>query len=130
MHSLRFILGDSLFLHTLKSFATDSGFSYGFATTDDFIKYFSASNPENIIPFIRMMLYTTDYPVFEVDKVKEGEYGIRLTNTDFELPVEIEANGQLINLLINQNRQIIECDSMPAIDPKNWYLKKTVSPEK
>ena len=74
MHSLRYILGDSIFFKTLKEFATDTSYIYqNMAVTDDFIKLVNNNAGEDYSKFINHFLYTIELPEIQIaDTIKQN----------------------------------------------------------
>lgn len=67
LHMLRYTLGDSLFFHTIKSYATDSagGFKFNSPTTDDFTAKISAAAGQDLSWFIDQWVKEPNHPVYQ-----------------------------------------------------------------
>jgi aminopeptidase N len=121
MHTLRFMMGDEAFFKALKAYAMNPGNTYAnFATTDQFIEFFSSYTNVRIAPYIQMHLYTTDLMRPVVNKVGENQYEI-LLGLPFEVPVDVEIDGKMSRLVMY--RTIVTASQPPVVDPLNWYLK-------
>jgi len=124
MHSLRFILGDSIFFKTLKTFATDSAYTYkNMVSTDDFIELITRMSGKDLSGFFQMFLYTTTYPEIHVDKIDSMKYQISIPNIEFSLPMEIETSSGMTRENLNKIPLLVESTTQPLVDEKNWYLK-------
>ncbi len=56
MHTLRYVLGDSIFFPTLRKLATDPVYTYdNTVTTDDVEKLFSSASKQNMKPIVRFL---------------------------------------------------------------------------
>ena len=126
MHTMRFLLGDSIFFKSLMEFATDSMYTYqNFVSTGSLIDLLQ-KNSEKFYPgFAQMFLYTTDLPEIEVDSVAYNTYQIRIRNIDFKLPMEIKSDTSLTVMELGPDNIKINSTAFPVVDPKNWYYKKT-----
>ncbi len=126
MHTMRYLLGDSVFFPTLKKFATDSIYTYkNFVSTDTYISLISEYS-DNIYPdFINMFLYTTDLPEVVIDSVAAGTYQIAIRNIDFELPMEVTSSTSMAVMNLGKSPVEIKSDEWPRVDPENWFYKKT-----
>jgi aminopeptidase N len=127
MHTLRFIIGDSIFFPTLRKLATDNKYTYDhFVTTDDVEELFSAASGKELGPLFDFYLRTTNKLEIHVQQIKETEYKIKLLNFESALPVEITIDGKWIKSLIDKNGIVVESKTCPQIDPNVYYLKKVI----
>jgi aminopeptidase N len=61
MHTLRYVLGDSIFFPALKKLATDPAYTYdNTVTTDDVEKLFSSASSKNLKPLFDLYLRTVN----------------------------------------------------------------------
>ena len=122
MHTLRYMMGEEAFFKALKAYATNPGNTYSnFASTDQFISFFSSYTNIEIGSYIQMHLYSTDLINPGVIDLGNDEYEIGL-GVPFQLPIDVEIDGKVERMLIS--RKVVKSKSMPIIDPLNWYLKK------
>ena len=125
MHSLRYIIGDSLFLESLKQFATDPAYSYpNFVVTDDLIKLMEKNSGKDLKGFFHLYLYTTDLPQVEIRPTKKGQYEISIPNIDFILPMDVSLNGSTTRMELGKKPLQVRSEIVPEIDPRHWFLKK------
>jgi aminopeptidase N len=127
MHTLRFVLGDSIFFPTLKKLATDPLYTYdNTITTDDVEKLFSNESHQNLKPLFDFYLRTTQKLEVDVKQVDEKTYLLKLLNFDGSLPVEVLSDGKITRTKIDKTGISITGQSWPQIDPRGFYLKKVI----
>jgi aminopeptidase N len=125
MHSLRYVLGDSLFFPTLFEFANDQAYTYtNLVNTDDFIDLVNKNSGKDNSAFIDFYLRTTDLVDVKIDSLGDNKWNISIPNIDFELPMDIEINGNLGKFILGPEPISVESETKILIDPKNWYLHK------
>ncbi len=127
MHSLRYILGDSVFFKTLRQFANDSDYTYrNRVSTDDFIHLINKNAGMDYTGFLTDFLFTTHVPEIHLRKTSDDEYEIRIPNIDFDLPMDIRTNEGTKRSSLGKNAITIKSATLPAVDEKDWYLKTMV----
>jgi len=125
MHSLRFALGDSIFFKTLYKFATDSVYTYqNLVETKDFLELVNINSGKDYSSFFTFYLETTDLLNVVVDSVALGQWEISIPNIEFELPMELEINGELQKVILGNKPVLLQSESEIGVDPKRWYLHK------
>ena len=128
MHTLRYVIGDSIFFPTLKKLATDKRYTYdNTITTDDVEKLFSTASGSNLKPLFDFYLRTTNKLEISVKQADEKKYKIQLTNfKGMELPIEILVNGEVTKFMLDDKETTFESETYPQIDPIGFYLKRVV----
>ena len=128
MHSLRYVMGDTLFFSTLKKFITDVKYPYNeFFTTDDVANFFSKQSSRDLRPWFNFYLRTTNKLAFEIQKVRLNTYTIGINNSPIDLQFEILTSDGLRTVKIKSGRNEplrINSNTQPVIDPRGWYFKK------
>jgi aminopeptidase N len=125
MHSLRFVIGDNIFLPTLKKLATDPAYTYdNFVTTSDVEKLFSNAAGKDLKPFFDFFMRTTDVLDFSIKETGYQQYTIKLNNFFMPLPLEITTSTGKVRYTINKEGIKIQSASTPLVDMNNYYLKK------
>ena len=125
MHSLRYIMGDSIFFPTLKKLATDPKYTYdNTVTTDDVEKLFSGAYGKSLKPVFDLFLRTTEKLEIELKQTDTDKYTIRLANAGMPLPVDISTERGMERLIVDENGLEIISKTLPVIDPKGFYLKR------
>ncbi|WP_336517696.1 M1 family metallopeptidase [Pollutibacter soli] len=128
MHSLRFMLGDSVFFPALKKLATDPAFTYNNnIITDDVEKHFSKAAQKNLKPFFDQFLRTTNLFEFTITKLSANQYQIEAVNIPMEIPLEISTSNGIQKINCTAGKFSIASNDFPVIDPRAWYLKKVRS---
>lgn len=125
MHSLRYLLGDSIFLPTLKKLATEPQYTYdNFVTTNDVEKLFSGESGQNLKPFFDFWLRTNQVLNFKVTETDFHTYKIQIQNYFMPLPVEVSTAEGTKRMMIGENGIYITGSIFPPrIDEKGFYLK-------
>jgi len=128
MHTIRYIIGDSIFFPTLKKLATDPQYTYdNTVTTDDVEKLFSTASKTNLKPLFDFYLRTTNKLEINVKQTNESRYAIKVTNFDgMKLPLEVLSDGKVSKVMVDKTAVTIESNTPPQIDPKGFYLKRVV----
>ncbi|PLW91064.1 MAG: peptidase M1 [Mucilaginibacter sp.] len=127
MHTLHYVMGDTLFFKTLKGLATDPQFTYDHQNvTDDVEHYFSKAYGQSLKPLFDMYLLTTDKLEIDVKARPGDSYIIKLQNINMALPVDVVTDEGKHRLMISPQGQTVSSKTIPAIDPDSWYLKKVV----
>ncbi|MBK9151630.1 MAG: M1 family metallopeptidase [Saprospiraceae bacterium] len=127
MRSLSFIIGDSLFFRILKDFISDKKHTYqNTVSTSDVERFFSAGAGMQLQPYFDFFLKSTDKLRFRVKAVRPGEYDVKFLNYFESLPVEIQTSGGIMRTEISDDATRIYSDSLPIIDPGNFYLKSVL----
>ncbi|KAA3610295.1 MAG: M1 family peptidase [Calditrichaeota bacterium] len=125
MHTLRFVIGDSVFFPTLKQFATDSAYTFhNFVSTNDLLNLVNKNSGMALDSLFNLYLYTTDYPQIRIDSLSANSFNVSIPNINFNLPMEVSYNGITDTLQIGKQTIQITSDSRPVVDEKNWYLKE------
>ena len=127
MHTLRFVLGDSVFFPILKKLATDPKYTYdNFVTTDDVEKLFSADSHTNLKSLFDFYIRTTQKLEIDVKQVEESKYILKLLNYDGTLPVEVMVDGKITRSKLDKTGITITSQAPLQIDPRGFYLKKVI----
>jgi aminopeptidase N len=130
MHTLRFVLGDSIFFPTLKQFATDSAYIYpNFVNTVDLLELVNKNLGLKLDSLFNLYLYTTGYPEIKIDSLSSNVFTIAIPNINFELPMEVTLNGRIDTLLLGKKSITVNTSSRPIVDAQNWYLKNVLDVE-
>jgi aminopeptidase N len=130
MHTLRHVLGDSVFFPALKKFITDVKFPYDrFFTTADVQAYFCAVSGKDLNALFDFYLRTTNTMDFELKRTKPDTWMLSIKNSPMNLPVDVQTDGGVnqVNIAANKITLIkIFSKTQPVIDPHGWYFKKVV----
>jgi aminopeptidase N len=125
MHTLRFVIGDSIFFPTLKFLATDPAYTYNnLVTTADVQQLFSKKAGIDLQPLFKHCLYTTDKLEIQVKRTAMNVYAISLKNIDMQLPVEIVTDAGKKILKLSRKPITVRTKSLPIIDPEMYYMNR------
>lgn len=125
MHTLRYVLGDSIFFPAIKSFATSPRYTYdNFVTTEQVLLHFNEAAHKNLRPLFQLFLYTTDKLQVSLRQTGLDSYELKLLNLDMEVPMEVQTSNGLQKITIGKNAVKFRSASFPVIDPDGYYLKK------
>lgn len=127
MHSLRYVLGDELFLKTLKQLATDPAYTYdNTVTTTDVEQLFSKAAGYSLKAFFDFHLRTTQIIEVSIKEIGYQQYQIKPLNYFMDLPFEITLNGKAIRMMLGKDGMTVKSNSVPMVDAAGYYLKKLV----
>ena len=125
MHSLRYLIGDEVFLPTLKTLATDSKYTYdNFVTTTDVEKLFSSKAGKDLKPFFDFYLRTTQVLDINIKEIGFQKYQIKVGNLMMPMPFEVTANDKTSRIVMDNKGLIVNSVLPPQVDAKGFYLKK------
>jgi aminopeptidase N len=125
MHTLDYVMGDSVFFPTLKGFVTDPKYTYSNLTsTEDVEQYFSKAYGHDLKPLFNLYLYTIDKLNIHVKALPDDKYLVQLENIEMPLPLDITADGITKRYTLDKKGITISSKTMPIIDPDIFYLKK------
>ena len=126
MHTLRYVLGDSIFFPALKTLSTDQVFPYerNF-TSEDIEKHFSKAAGKDLKPLFDFYLKTNKTIGIALYKSGPETYRIHVFNSPMTLPIDIMTDTGTIHTTISSGQTIdpILSKTQPVIDPKQWYFK-------
>ena len=131
MHTLRYVVGDSLFFPALKKFATDVKYPYNqFFTSDDVEKFFINETGRDLKPIFNFYLKTTKEIEINVYQSDSDSYFITINNAPIEsLPLDISTDKGIIYTTMNATKDKpfwIKSKTLPIIDPRGWYFRKVI----
>lgn len=127
MHTLRYVIGDSVFFPTIKHLSTDSNTTYTHTTnTADVEKLFSRASGTDLSPLFHLYLYTTDKLEVDVRQQDATHYLVKLLNIDMPLPLDITTDTETSRKMIDKKGVVVASVTMPLVDPRVFYLKKVI----
>ena len=125
MHSLRYVIGDDIFLPTLKKLATDPKYTYdNFVTTDDVEKLFSSESKQDLKPFFDFYTRTTDVLDISIKETGYQKYLVKVNNYFMPLPFDISTSAGTNKTVIGKDGIAVNSSTPPQVDAKGYYLKK------
>ncbi len=127
MHTLRYVIGDSIFFPTLRHLATDSSTTYTHTTNTETVEHlFSEAAHTDLSPLFHLYLYTTEKLEIDVKQQDDTHYYIKLLNIDMPLPLDITTSKGTDRKLVDKKGIVVSSDTMPVIDARVFYLKKVI----
>ncbi|HYM94546.1 MAG TPA: M1 family metallopeptidase [Chitinophagaceae bacterium] len=127
MHTLRYIIGDSIFFPTLKELATAPQYTYdNLVNTDDVEQLFSKASGINLKPLFDFYLRTTQKLEVHVTAMRGDSYKIQLQNIDMALPLDIVTDKGTQRMTVDKKGIIIKSTLLPQVDTDMYYLKKII----
>ena len=124
MHTLRYVLGDSVFFSTLKQFATDSVFvSPRTVSTDDLLELVNKNSGKDWSDLFYLYLETTKLPKIKIDSLAVNQFAVSVPAIDFELPMDVYYDNKTEQLYLSKTPVTLKSAQRPIVDEKNWYLK-------
>jgi aminopeptidase N len=127
MHTLRYIIGDSIFFPTLKKLATSPQYTYdNTVVTADVEKLFSGAYGKSLQPLFRLFLYSTNKLEVHVQQTAENKYTVKLLNLDMAIPVDVVTDEGTERLMVSKKGITVTSKTPVQIDPTVFYLKKVI----
>jgi len=127
MHSLRYVMGDEIFLATLKKLATDPAYTYdNFVTSTDVEQLFSGAAGYSLKPFFDFYLRTTNVLELSIKETGYQQYQIKQLNYFMDLPFEVTINSKPTRMILGKDGIVVKSNTIPMVDDKGYYLKKVV----
>jgi aminopeptidase N len=144
LHMLRHVLGDSIFFHSLKSYATDPRFRFNVATTEDFQGVCETESGKDLDFFFSEWVYGEGYPHYTYSwraiPDTDGGFIVPITITQsgtsqpafFSMPIDFRLTGAGLDttvILFNNAAEqyfIVHVPVEPtagSLDPDDWILK-------
>ena len=127
MHTLRYVMGDSIFFPALKRLATDTALTYArTASTEDVQRLFSEASGADLSPLFQLYLYTTQKLEIDVRQTGPAQYTIRSLNMRMALPMDITTDKGTERRVVDAVGVKVNSDRAPIVDGKGFYLKKVI----
>lgn len=127
MHTLRYVLGDSIFFPALLRVATDSAHTYVHTTNTAAVeRTFEQASGRDLSPLFHLYLYTTDKLEINLRPKDATHWLVQLLNIDMVLPVDIGTSEGTIRQMVDKKGILVSSSTMPQIDSRDFYLKKVI----
>ncbi len=123
MHTLRYVMGDSLFFPAIKKFVTSPQYTYdNLVSTDDVEQFFTKAAGRDLKPLFNLYLRTDDKLDINVKQLSGDKYLVQLQNIDIPLPVDIATDAGIKRVMLDSKGLKIDSKTMPVIDPEVFYI--------
>jgi len=127
MHTLRYVIGDSLFFPAIRKFVTSPQYTYdNLVCTDDVEQFFTRAAGRDLKPLFDLYLRTTDKLNVHVKQLPGDKYLVQLQNIDIPLPVAIVTDAGAKVVMLDSKGVKIDSKTIPVIDPEMFYIKKVI----
>ncbi len=127
MHTLRYLMGDSIFFPALKRLATDPQYTYdNTVTTDDVEKLFSQAHGKSLKPVFDLFLRTVNKLEVSLKQTDVDTYQLSILNLDMTLPFEIATSTGVQKMVLGKTPITLVSATQPVVDPNVYYLKKVI----
>ena len=127
MHTLRYVIGDSIFFPTLKRLATDTNWTYTrTASTEDVQGLFNQASGMDLTPLFHLYLYTTQKLEIDVKQTAPTIWLVKLLNIDMPLPLDITTDKGTTRQMVDKKGLAVTSETMPLLDTRVFYLKKVI----
>ncbi|TWI98194.1 peptidase M1-like protein [Mucilaginibacter frigoritolerans] len=125
MHTIRYIMGDSLFFPALKKFVTSPKYTYdNLVNTDDVQQFFSQESGRDLKPLFDLYIRSIDKLDVHIKQLSGNHYLIQLQNMTIPLPIEVTTNEGTKRMIIDQKGLLVSSNTVPEIDEDTFYIKK------
>lgn len=127
MHTLRYVIGDSVFFPALKQLATDSNYTYNRQINTDAVEQlFSRYAGTSLKPLFDLYLRTTQKVEIHIKPLRGNRYQLSLLNIDMPLPFDIVTDKGTQHIVLSKKETTITSTALPQVDPDSYYLKKVI----
>jgi len=127
MHTICYIMGDSMFFPALKKFVTSPKYTYdNLVNTDDVEQFFSQESGRDLKPLFDLYLRSIDKLEVHIKELPGDKYLIQLQNMTIPLPMDITTAAGTQRMVIDSKGITIASKTFPVIDADSYYLKKVI----
>ena len=127
MHTIRYVIGDSVFFPALKKFVTSPKYIYdNLVNTDDVQQFFSEQSGTDLKPLFDLYLRTVNKLEVHIKQIGLNKYLVQLQNMSMPLPMEVRTDAGISKLTIDAKGITVESKTLPVIDEDDFYLKKVI----
>jgi aminopeptidase N len=125
MHTLCYIMGDSLFFPALKKFVTSPQYTYdNLVGTDDVEQFFSHESDRDLKPLFDLYLRTVNKLEVRIKQMPNNNYLIQLQNMSIGLPLDVTIDSGTKRMAIDSKGLLVSSKTLPVIDADMYYIKK------
>jgi aminopeptidase N len=125
MHTICYIMGDSLFFPALKKFVTSPKYTYSnLVNTDDVQNFFTQESGMDMKPLFDLYLRSVNKLEVYVKQLPKDKYLIQLQNLSTPIPVDITTDAGTKRMILDSKGIKVDSKTIPVIDKDTYYLKK------
>ncbi len=127
MHTIRYVIGDTIFFPALKEFTTSARYTYdNQITTDEVEQFYSKASSMNLKPLFDLFLRTTQKLEVHITATRNNQYRVQLDNIDMTLPMDIVTDKGTQRVMLSKKPITISSTTPLQVDPDVYYLKKVI----
>lgn len=127
MHTICYVMGDSLFFPALKKFVTSPKYTYdNLVNTDDVEQFFSKESGKDLKPLFDLYLRSVNKLEVHIKQQPGDKYLIQLDNISIPLPIDITTEAGTKRVTIDSKGIQVNSKTMPIVDADTYYLKKLI----
>jgi len=127
MHTICYVMGDSLFFSALKKFVTSPKYTYdNLVNTDDVEQFFSKESGKDLKPLFDLYLRSVNKLEVHIKQQPRNKYLIQLDNISIPLPIDVTTDAGTKRMIIDSKGIRVDSKTMPIVDPDMYYLKKVI----
>ncbi len=125
MHTLCYIMGDSVFFPALKKFVTSPKYTYdNLVNTDDVEQFFSEESGRDLKPLFDLYLRSINKLEVHIKEMPNNKYQIKLQNLNMLLPIDITTDSGTQRITVDEKGLVVVSKTIPIIDDNAFYIKK------
>jgi aminopeptidase N len=125
MHTVRYVMGDSLFFPALKKFVTSPQYTYdNLVNTDDVEQFFSRESGRDLKPLFDLYIRSINQLQVHIKELPGNKYQVQLQNMSIPLPIDVTTDTGTKRMTIDSKGLLISSKTLPVIDEDTYYIKK------
>jgi aminopeptidase N len=125
MHTIRYVIGDSVFFPALKGFVTSPKYTYdSLVSTEDVEQFFSQQSGRDLKPLFDLFLRSVNKLEVRVKQINTDHYLVSLSNIAAALPIDISTDAGTKRSIVDGKGITVISKTAPIIDGDMFYLKK------
>ncbi|MDB4900850.1 MAG: hypothetical protein JWQ63_131 [Mucilaginibacter sp.] len=125
MHTIRYVIGDSVFFPALKKFVTSPQYTYdNFVNTDDVEQFFSRESGRDLKPLFDLYIRSIDKLQVHIKELPGNKYQVQLQNMSIPLPIDVTTDSGTKRMIIDSKGLLVSSKTLPVIDEDTYYIKK------
>ena len=127
MHTICYIMTDSLFFPALKKFVTSPQYTYdNLVNTDDVEQFFSKESEKDLKPLFDLYLRSVNKLEVHIKQQPRDKYLIQLDNISIPLPIDVTTDAGTKRMMVDGKGIRVDSKTIPVIDADTYYLKKVI----
>jgi len=125
MHTIRYVMGDSLFFPAIKKLITSPQYTYdNLVNTDDIEHFFSKESGQDLKPLFDLYLRSIGMLEVHVKTLPDNKYLISFKNMPITLPIDVTTDVGTKRMIVGSQGMTVSSKTAPVIDEDMYYLKR------